>query len=294
MKDIINIAVVNFRLSSAGKSSNQKRIIEYSEAACRRGADLILFPEMCSTGIDIFLDPETSPEGKAALADAIDGDFSLAVARVSTKYDAYIIYGAPEIDTKTKKLYNSAFIAGPEGIIGTYRKIHTFAGENTWCSRGEDPFMFDTPWGPIGIGICYDSYQFPELIRFYANKGSRLYLNLSAECEEVTKRGSRESFYNYYSLLEAAVRCNYMYIASANLTGYDKKTYFAGGSCVIGPKTDPFFETDAHYYGGSKENTQETIEITTVDLSLATRALFTKGRNAKEPAYQPEIYRKLL
>ena len=45
MKDIMNIAVVNFATEWGNKQSNLKRILEYCEAAGKRGADFIVFPE---------------------------------------------------------------------------------------------------------------------------------------------------------------------------------------------------------------------------------------------------------
>ena len=47
--------------------------------------------------------------------------------------------------------------------IDSYQKMHPFETESVWCEKGETPFMFDTPWGPVGISICFDTYQFPEL-----------------------------------------------------------------------------------------------------------------------------------
>ena len=44
MKDIITVAVVNFKVDAADKESNLSRMCGFTEAAAKRGADLILFP----------------------------------------------------------------------------------------------------------------------------------------------------------------------------------------------------------------------------------------------------------
>lgn len=62
---------------------------------------------------------------------------------------------------------------------------------------------------------------------------------------------------------------------------------------MIGPKITPFFETDVTYYAGDKNNVQETLEMATIDLSLAKRRLCTMNEVTGEPDYRPEIYRKL-
>ena len=198
-------------------------------------------------------------------------------------------------DTPDADLYNSAVAIGPDGVIGSYQKIHPFETESIWCKKGSKPFMFDTPWGPISIGICFDTYQFPELQRYYCGQGSRLYLNPTAVVEEIPKEGSRQAFIDYYApTLEYGVLCNTIYVASSNLCGTDITDYFGGGSCVIGPKITPFYETNLHYYTGNKDNVQEGMFIETIDLSLAERRLFVNKELTGVPDYRPEIYKKFL
>jgi predicted amidohydrolase len=216
-------------------------------------------------------------------------------AEVAQKEGIYIVAGMAEKDKDTGDLYNSAIATGPKGFIGSYRKIHPFDYENSWCKKGDKPFMFDTKWGPVSIGICYDTYQFPELMRYYVNKGSRLYLNPTAVVEEVTLANSRQGFINYYApTLEYGVLCNTIYIASANLTGWDKINYFGGGSCIIGPKIHPTFETDFTYYAGNKDNVQAEMLMATVDLSLATRRLCIDNDYVGAPDFRPDVYKNLL
>lgn len=289
-QDILTIAVVNFKPNAGNKESNLFRMEGYARAASKRGADLIVFPEMCLMGYDYYLQKDIPFEDKVDSAETIDGSSAKVMAEISKNYGNYIVFGAAE--RKKDGLYNSAFATGPDGVIGTYQKIHPFAEENIWCKKGNSPFMIETQWGPIGIGICYDSYNFPELMRYYVRKGARLYLNLTAELEQVGIPGSHESFLNYYRSLDYGVICNNIYIASANLVGYDMDTYFAGGSCILGPKLNAFMENDCYVYGGSKDNKQQTVEYATVDLSLAGRDLLKVNPFAGEMDYRPELYKK--
>ena len=55
-------------------------------------------------------------------------------------------------------VYNAAVACGPDGVLGRYRKMHLPADEPTWAGRGDEPFMFGTPWGPVGVSICYDTF----------------------------------------------------------------------------------------------------------------------------------------
>ena len=291
-EDILTIAVVNFKPDAGQKIENLRRMKGFAAAAAKRGSDLILFPEMCLMGYDYYISQQITMEEKKESAETLDGNSAKTMAEISKKYGNYIVFGAAEYAEEKDCLYNSAFVTGPEGVIGTYRKIHPYDAENMWCEKGSEPFMFETPWGPVGIGICYDSYQFPELMRYYVSKGMRLYLNPTAEFEQVELAGSRESFLHYYSTLDYGVICNSIFIASANLVGYDMETYFAGGSCILGPKVTPFVENDVYCYGGSRDNRQETLELATIDLSLADRSLWKENKWAGEIDYRPHIYKK--
>lgn len=297
MRDIITVAVVNFKVDAANKESNLSRMCGFTEAAAARGANLVLFPELCLYGYDYYVDETVSQKDKISTAETIQGPSCAALAKVAKEKNVYIVFGMAEKkeDAPDATLYNSAVAIGPEGVIGAYQKMHPFETESIWCKKGDDPFMFDTPWGPISVGICFDTYQFPELMRHYVHKGSRLYLNPTAVIEEIPKEGSRQAFIDYYApTLEYGVLCNTIFIASANLTGMDQVNYFGGGSCVIGPKITPFFETNLTYYAGDKDDVQEGIRMETIDLSLATRRLAKTSQFTGEPDYRPELYKKFL
>lgn len=294
-RDIMNVAVVNFKVNGGEKENNLKRINEFSVAAAKRGADLVLFPELSLTGYDYFIDDNISAEDKKAMAETIDGPACTLIAQTAREHGVYIVFGMAEVSDGSDKVYNSAVALGPNGVIGSYKKIHPFDAENKFFSKGDTPFMFDTEWGPISIGICYDTFQFPELMRHYVAKGSRLYLNPTAVIEEIPNEGSRQAFIDYYApTLEYGVLCNTIFIASANLAGYDHIQYFGGGGAVLGPKVTPFFETNMHYYAGDKDNVQEELIIATIDLSLASRRLLDDSGAAGEPDYRPEVYRSFI
>ena len=58
-----------------------------------------------------------------------------------------------------------------------YRKVHLFRllDEQDWLAPGEALSLAPTPWGAVGLSICYD-LRFPELYRPYAAAGARLIL----------------------------------------------------------------------------------------------------------------------
>ena len=132
MKNIITVAAVNFKVDAANKESNLSRICEFSEAAAKRGADLVLFPEMCLYGYDYYVDENVTQKEKIETAETINGPSCQVIAEVTKKYGIYVVFGMAEKleDTADATLYNSAVAIGPDGVIGAYQKMHPFETES--------------------------------------------------------------------------------------------------------------------------------------------------------------------
>ncbi len=316
MKDIITISTVTFNATWGDKAKNLNRIKGYIEAASKKGADIVIFPEMALTGYDdeeekekkdkmqsieaetipgpstnevaeltkklgiyaVFgmltgYDDEEEKEKKDKMqsieAETIPGPSTNEVAELTKKLGIYAVFGMPERDADDPTtIYNSVAVFSPDGLVGSYRKMHLPYPEPHWATRGDKPFVLDTPWGPIGIAICYDSYCFPEMIRYEGAKGCRLHINCTAlaKCHGIAL-GS--------TTLEGHVIANQMYIASSNLGGKDLYNEFWGGSSIIGPSRN-FWEV--HYYAGHPFTDPKAIECdmytATIDLTLAGRDIF--------------------
>lgn len=228
MKDVLNIAVVNFTCVWGDKDANLSRIKDYVVAAGRRGMNMIVFPETALTGYDNDLEHVGMDKMHCRLAETIPGPSTDAVAALARQYDMYVVFGMPELSDG--KVYNSAAIIEPSGKTYSYRKLHLPFDEKEWAVRGDDPVLIDTPFGPVGVTICYDTYCFPELIRYYRAKGARLCLNVTACPDAPCTAGAARLTIPAYAYI------NYVYIASANLCGYDKRSRFIGGSSVVGPE----------------------------------------------------------
>lgn len=285
----MSIAIVNFSVKSGDKATNLKRIGEFVEEAAHQGANLILFPEMSLTGYDYYIDDSVKNENKLELAETVPGEATDYISELTKQHKLYAVFGMPEREIEGGHIFNSAAVAGPEGFIGVYRKIHPYDKENKWCVQGDKPFMFNTPWGPIGIGICYDTYHFPELMRYYAWKGCRLYLNLTAVIRETVVEDALQEGYLIY--LKSGVLMNHIFIASSNLVGLDLKNTFGGGSILLGPQVVSN-DTIAYSscYGGDIECDYERMYISKIDLALAKRTIFENNPYTAKPAFRPDLY----
>lgn len=206
---------------------------------------------------------------------------------MTKKYGIYVVYGLPQrIDGQ---VYNAAAVVGPEGVIGSYQKMHLPFAESKFAVRGSSPMMFDTPWGKVSVGICYDTYAFPELTRYYRYMGCRLHINPSAVDTIVTAQNVKDA-------VEYLSANNCIYIATANTINEYKDTdgELFGGSHVIGPGTRV---PKVHYYVGKpftdeKANEAE-MHLGTIDLSYVEKSFLAKQFHREDPDFRAELYIKM-
>ncbi|WP_312650739.1 carbon-nitrogen hydrolase family protein [Aminipila sp.] len=293
MIDKINIATVNFKTSWGNKEENLDKIKDNLIEAAGMGAELVLFPEMALTGYDDVKETLKPEKMQSKLAETIPGVSSLELEKLIKELEIYAVIGMPEQDEKDSSIiYNAQAVFGPEGLIGSYRKMHLPPPEPRWATRGDKPFIFETPWGPIGNAICYDIYTFPEMVRYYAAKGCRLILNSTAYAyEHGPLVGPRT--------LEAYVLINGVYIATANLVGQDLSSTFYGGSQVLGPTEK---SGELCYYAGCSFADEKAADYTIcnveIDLSLARRMQFNINPKIGTTDFRPdkyiEMYKELL
>lgn len=105
---------------------------------------------------------------------AAAGPIQTFLAETAKKYRIWLIGGSiPLAGQDPKKVLNSTVVYDPEGQrVARYDKIHLFGfqkggeryDEASSIEPGRDPIAFDTPYGRIGLSICYD-LRFPELYR---------------------------------------------------------------------------------------------------------------------------------
>ena len=129
-------------------------------------AELFVLPELFSTGYQFISDEEI----KSLSEEIPEGHTCQALTQYAKSKNMYIVFGMAERDGNL--FYNSAVLAGPEGIIGKYRKTHLFYEEKLFFSPGDTGFnVFDIGTAKLGIMICYD-WWFPEAARSLALSGA--------------------------------------------------------------------------------------------------------------------------
>ena len=91
--------------------------------------------------------------------------------------------GSLSVLLENDKVANRTFVISPEGeIVAQYDKIHMFDvdlgegevyRESATFSPGREAVLAQTPWGAVGLTICYD-LRFPQLYRSLAHAGASI------------------------------------------------------------------------------------------------------------------------
>ena len=230
----VTLGACNMGVVNGDKEANLAKIEANLREAASQGIDIVAFPEealvgaaecaACRSGV-------THCDYHHELAETVPGPATERIAALCRELDLYCAIGLAERDANDPEtLYNAAAFIGPEGIQGTYRKLHL--GSLPWVTEGitftpgDSIPIFETRFGPVGVIICYDFWFNPELTRLMALKGARVILNCCATFSGPNKRE--------YMTATTQVRAqeNHCYVVSANHAqqGADaSSTYAAGG-----------------------------------------------------------------
>ena len=158
---------------TADKAENLRRAESLLRGA---DADLAILPEMfCCPYDNSCFRAYGEEEGGAACQ---------MLSRVAREKKLWVVGGSiPELEGD--KIYNTSYVFDPEGrCVARHRKMHLFDidvpggmcfRESDTLSPGSDITLFDTPWGKMGLCICFD-LRFEELCRVMALEGARVLL----------------------------------------------------------------------------------------------------------------------
>jgi predicted amidohydrolase len=199
--------------------TNLQKADEWTAEAAQRGSDLIVFPEMWTTGL--------AWENIEALSAGQD-EVIKAVVGLAKKYGIWLNGSMLALDDDGRPA-NTSILFDPQGQpSGIYRKVHLFGlmNEDQYLAAGRHLTTVETPWGQSGLAICYD-LRFPEMFRAYALRGVNMVYLPSA--------WPHPRLAHWRTLLRARAIENQMYIIAVNQVGSDGAYHFCGHSAIIDP-----------------------------------------------------------
>jgi predicted amidohydrolase len=200
--------------------------------AKRQGADFIATPENTTL---------MAPDGGAKLAQSFTEDADPALPQfraLAEELGIWLLIGSLAIKVSESKTANRSFLIDPSGAVAArYDKIHLFDTdpgqgeayrESKTVEGGRRAVVAPTPWGKIGLSICYD-LRFPQLYRALAQAGA-MALTVPSAFTETTGKA------HWHVLLPARAIENGAFViapAQGGVHANGRKTY--GHSLIAAP-----------------------------------------------------------
>lgn len=249
MKHTLTVAQVQMRVTR-DRAENIAAACRLIRRAAEQGAEFVMLPEMfcCPYENGAF-----RPYGEEQ-----DGPAQRALSALAAELGIWIVGGSiPELEEN--RVYNTSFVYDSAGRqVARHRKMHLFDisveggqtfRESDTLSPGGEITVFDTPWGKMGLCICFD-LRFEELARLMALRGARV-IFVPAAFNMTTGPAHWELLFR-----QRAVD-NQLFTVGTSPARSESETYVAWGHSIV---CDPWGSV-LHQCGAEEE-----ISITSLDL----------------------------
>jgi predicted amidohydrolase len=214
----VKVAVVQHDIVWEDKEANFARLAPMVEAAASAGARLVVLAEMFSTGFSMDTAVTAEPEG---------GPSSQFLVAQAATHGVWVCGSCPEVASAGEPPCNTLVLAGPDGTVHRYRKIHrfTYGGEDGPFSAGTERVTVTVEGLRVSLFVCYD-------LRFADDwwalaPGTDVYLCVANW--PATRRA------HWQTLLRARAIENQAYVVGCNRVGRGGKLDYVGDSAVVDP-----------------------------------------------------------
>jgi predicted amidohydrolase len=208
-------------------------VADLIRGAAAAGAALIVLPEMVT-----MIEPRNGLVLEKAVPEAADPGLA-AFRDLARETGAWILVGSLLLKEpgETRVVNRSFLLDGAGRIVARYDKLHLFdidlpSGESYRESATVQPgaraVLAQTPWGPLGLSVCYD-VRFAYLYRALAQAGA-CFLSIPAAFTHTTGKA------HWHVLVRARAIETGSYVFAANQTGTHaegRRTF--GHSLIVDP-----------------------------------------------------------
>jgi len=218
--------------SGNGLGANMDAVRAMTEEAARGGANFVLTPEY-------FLMMDGS--GRVMRENALPSDGGAVLSglqALARDHNVWFLAGSLTLNTDDGRIANRSFLIAADGRIAAYYdKIHMFdvtlpdgkmIRESSTYRPGERAVIGLTPWGGLGMTVCYD-LRFPHLFRSLAQRGA-VFIAVPSSFQRQTGKA------HWHALLRARAIENAAYIFAPAMCGEhagNRQTY--GHALIVDP-----------------------------------------------------------
>ncbi|WP_340820492.1 nitrilase-related carbon-nitrogen hydrolase [Methanolobus sp. WCC4] len=216
----IDVACIQMDITDCNKQKNILKAIDMAREAVKTGVEIIVFPEVFSTGF-CYRDMEGSSEYD-------DGETVKQMCAFSKEHECVLIFSIIEKERSENgvEYFNLGVCIEDGEVVGTYRKTHPFKREQQYFTPGNGihPIRLKKRDLTIGLQICYE-IRFPEVARKLVLEGSDILVTIA---EFPSPRGNI-----WRSLAVARAIENQTPHVACNRVGEGPDSSFFGGSLVV-------------------------------------------------------------
>lgn len=225
MNEVI-VAAIQFEPKILDVHKNLAVAKQLTFEAAGKGAKVIVLPELCLSGYVL-----RSKEEAASVCQERDGYQTEAFIPLAKKFNCHIVFGYVEL--REGKLYNSAAIVGPSGLVGNSQKHNNWGSDSLWATQSESLApVVSTQVGRLGVLVCRDVMNnYREAYKFY-NPDHRFYKAGSVDTIALLTNWGSDYGYPDNNWVELSEETNANVIVS-NRVGQERDMKFKGGSCII-------------------------------------------------------------
>ncbi len=224
--------------------------------AAERGAGMVVLPET-------FALMGMNDNERVKIAEEFgNGQIQTFISQQAKKYGVWIVAGTIPIRSPLDpaRAYAASIMYDAKGeVVAQYNKIHLFDvmlsenqevyTESDTTVPGNQAMVVDTPFGRVGMSVCYD-LRFPELFRYLSEQGAQILL-VPAAFTEVTGKAHWEV------LLRARAIENLCYVVAAAQGGYHVNGRTTHGHSMI-----------VDYWGRVRDELDKEAGVVLADIDL--------------------------
>ena len=270
LKPICRVAVVQAAPVLFDTAAGLEKALGLIREAAENGAELVVFPELflpcypygMTFGFTVGHREESGRADWKRYYDnslLVPGPETEALAAAAREAGLWLSIGVSERAAESGTLYNTNLIFAPDGSLAAHhRKLKPTGAERVvWgdADRGFFP-VAETPWGPMGSLICWESYMPLARVALY-EKGVTLYLSPNTNDNEEWQATIRHIAIEGHCYF---INCDMVFERSqypADLNAQEEiarlpETVCRGGSCIVDPYghyvTEPVWDREALIY----------------------------------------------